>query len=353
MNLFKAKTADELEDKLMKIVNGFSNKLGLKEEVTTKVKNAEGHIKVGLVGGLGIGALGLVGGIASIAVAPAIATTAVAAGFTAAGVTILGGGALMMAGLGYAGIGKLYTKYQESRLGNLDSQIFEKHRLKMEDIHFESKFSQKFHDQTDSKLYSKGIDVYSIMQAVKHGDMDQAKNLVKSMVAQVGLPEGKNNKQLFKEPVADDLNKNLGNFFDTYTRKIYGLENQSNQMKASDKMGYGGLVAALGSFGAAAGLVAASSAIIATGGLAISVAAMGYVGIQAIKKAGFEQSGRNEVAMKIHADHYMEKVAHDLNIDVKDLKSIQTMMEKKPSNIAEMKEKFVSETSARIKNKVS
>lgn len=61
MNLFKAKTADELEDRLMKIVNGFSNKLGLKEEVTTKVKNAEGHIKVGLVGGLGIGALGMAG----------------------------------------------------------------------------------------------------------------------------------------------------------------------------------------------------------------------------------------------------------------------------------------------------
>lgn len=238
MNLFKAKTADELEENLMKVVNGFSNRLGLRDEVTTKVENAEGHIKVGLVGGLGIGALGLVGGIASIAVAPAIATTVVAAGFTAAGVSMLGGGALMMAGLGYAGIGKLYTKYQESRLGGTTSQAFESHRLKMEDIEFEQKFSQKFHNQTDSKLYSKGIDVYSIMQAVKHGDMNQANNLVKSLVAQAGMPEGKSKSALFKEPVADSLQNKLGNFFDEYKNKLLGFDNQDKIIKADNKMGF-------------------------------------------------------------------------------------------------------------------
>jgi hypothetical protein len=49
----------------------------------------------------------------------------------------------------------------------------------------------------------------------------------------------------------------------------------------------------------------------------------------------------------------MHKAAQDLNIDVKDLKSIQTMLEKKPSNIAEMKEKFINETASRIKQKIS
>ena len=351
MNLFKAKTADELEDKLMKIVNGFSNKLGLKEEVTTKVKNAEGHIKVGLVGGLGIGALGMAGGIASIAVAPAIATTAVVAGFTAAGVTILGGGALMMAGLSYAGIGKLYTKYQESRLGNLDSQIFEGHRLKMEDIDFESKFSQKFHDQTDSKLYSKGIDVYSIMQAVKHGDMDQAKNLVKSMVAQVGLPEGKPKAALFKEPVADSLQNKLGNFFDEYKNKMLGIDNQNKIMKADSKMGVGMLVAMGAAMGSAAGIVALSSPAIIGGSLAFSAAALGYSAIQKMIKTGLEQ--RNEVGFEIDANRHIHKVANDLNINADDLRSIQTIMKNKTSDNSELKEKFVNETSARIKNKVS
>lgn len=152
MNLFKAKTADQLEEKLMKIVNDFSHTVGLKDEVTTKVKNAEGHIKLGTIGGLGIGVLGVLGGIASIPLVPAIATTAAIGGFTV---------------------------------------------------------------------------------------------------------------------------------------------------------------------------------------------------------AGFAQAGRNERALELDAERHMHKVAQDLNIDVKDLKSIQTMMEKKPSNITEMKEKFINETTARIKQKIS
>jgi hypothetical protein len=353
MNLFKAKTADQLEEKLMNIVNGFSHTVGLKDEVTTKVKNAEGHIKLGTMGGLGIGLLGLVGGIASIPLIPAIATTAAIGGFTVAGVAMLGGGAGMMAGLSYAGLGKLYTKYQESKLGDLTSKIFEDHRMKIEDNKFERDFSNKFHKQTDYKTYSEHMNLHSLTNAVKKGDMTKAQEIVKSIVERAELPEGKNKKQLFKAPVADELSQNLGNFFDTYKRKLYGLENQSNQIKAENKMGYGGLVAALGSFGAAAGLVAASSAVIATGGIAISVAAMGYIGIQAIKKAGFAQTGRNERALELDAERHMNKVAQDLNIDVKDLKSIQTMMEKKPSNVAEMKEKFINETTSRIKQKVS
>lgn len=353
MNLFKSKITDDLEEKLMKIVNGFSHKVGIKDEVTTKVKNAEGHIKLGLMGGLGIGALGVVGGIASIPLMPAIATTAVIGGFTAAGIAILGGGAGMSVGLAYAGIGKLYTKYQESKLGDLTSKIFEEHRMRIEDSNFERKFSDKFHKQTDYKTYSENLSLHSLTNAVKQGDMTQAQEIVKSIVARAEMPEEKVKKQLFKEPAADELSKNLGNFFDTYKRKLYGLENQSNQIKAADKMGYGSLVAALGTFGAAAGLIAASSAVIATGGIAISVAAMGYVGIQAIKKAGIAQAGRNERALEIDADRHMQKVAKDLNIDVKDLKSIETMMARKPSNISEMKEQFVNDTAARIKNKVS
>lgn len=353
MSLFKAKTADELEDKLMKMVNGFSKKLGLREEVTTKVENAEGHIKVGLVGGLGIGALGLVGGIASIAVAPAIATTVVAAGFTAAGVTILGGGALMMAGLSYAGIGKLYTKYQESRLGNLDNQAFESHRLKMEDIEFDHKFTQKFHDQTDSKLFSKGIgsDLHSIMYAVKNGDMEQARGIVKAMVAQTDLPQNKITKKapLFKEPIADDMTQKLGKFFDTYNQKISGQESINKSWELGKKMEKGLLVSAASILVSGAGVVALSSFAVATGGLGLSVAALGYMGIKKIQKIAEENKYSSTVTLEREGDDYIKKMSKDLNIDINILKDVRYAGKNESSKDYFIQQTKMKETAAKMK----
>lgn len=350
MGLFKAKTADELEEKLMKVVNGFSQKLGLRDEVTTKMENADNHIKVGLVGGLGIGALGLVGGVASIPLIPAIATTTVVAGFTVAGAAMAAGGAATVIGLGYAGLGKLYSKYQESRLGSLTSRAFESHRKEMIEHDFTSDLSEKFHKQTDYKNYAKNIDLYSIMQAVKQGDMNQAKNLVKEMVATTDLPEN-NKKSLFKAPIADDMNQKLGKFFDEYRNKEMGIDNQNAIMKRDTKMGIGMLAAMGAAMGSAAAIVTLSSPAIIGGALALSVAAMGYSAIQKIAKTGLEQ--RNSTGFKLDASAHIHNVARDLNISYDDLKSIKSITENKNASISEMKEKFITETSNRIKNKIT
>lgn len=353
MNLFKAKTADELEEKLMNIVNGFSHKVGLKDEVTTKIKNAEGHIKLGTMGGLGIGVLGVMGGIASIPLVPAIATTAVIGSLTVAGAAILGGGAGMSVGLAYAGIGKLYAKYQESKLGDITSKIFEEHRMKMEDNRFENKFSQKFHTDTNYAHYSGNLDIHSIVQAVKKGDMEQARGIVKEMVAQTDLPESKITKKapLFKTPVADDMNQKLGKFFDEYISKLVGDEHGNQVMKRDSKMGYGMLAAAAAAMGSAAGLVTLASPAIIGGALAVSVACMAYSGIQKLMKTGLEQKGA--ISFELEANRHIHRVAHDLNIDANDLMSIQSIAKDNNASHKEMKEKFVNDASTRLKNKVS
>jgi len=339
MGLFKAKTADELEENLMKVVNGFSNQLGLREEVSNKMENANAQIKLGLVGGLGIGALGVVGGIAGITVAPAIATTAIAVG-----------GVATVVGLGYAAIGKLYSKYQEGRLGSLNSQISEEHRLKMVDNHFANDFSNKFHKQTDYKHYSKDVDLYSIMRAVKNGDMDQAKNLVKEMVATTELPVN-NKKSLFKAPIADNMNQKLGKFFDEYNNKLMGIDNQNQIMKRDSKMGFGMLAAMGAAMGSAAAIVTLSSPAVIGGAIGLSVAAMAYSGIQKIMKTGLEQ--RNSIGFGIEASSHIHNAARDLNISYDDLKSIQTITKNKNASINEMKEQFINETSNRLKNKIN
>lgn len=342
MNLFKAKTADQLEEKLMNIVNGFSHTVGLKDEVTTKVKNAEGHIKLGTMGGLGIGALGVLGGIASIPLIPAIATTALVGGFTVAGVAIMSGGAGMMAGLAYAGIGKLYAKYQESKLGDITSKIFEEHRMKIEDNKFERDFSNKFHKQTDYKTYSEHLSLYDLKEAVKQGDMTRAQELVKGIVAKAEMPEGTKTKKapLFKEPIATDLTKSLGNFFDTYKSKALGLENQNKIADIEHKMLGGVMFATGGAAIAVTGLVAVSSFALASGGLALGVAALAYTGIKAIHKMVL--SNKQEHEFKKEADAYIVKASKDLNIDVTILEDVKNHIDYKRKS--ELKDLFVEKT---------
>lgn len=351
MSLFKAKTADQLEEKLMNLVNGYAKTLGLKEEVTTKMKNAEGHVKLGLMGGLGIGALGLVGGIASIPLMPAIATTAVIGGFTAAGVAILGGGAGMSVGLAYAGIGKLYTKYQESKLGDLTSRIFEDHRMKMADNRFENKFSQKFHTDTDYAHYSGNLDIHSIVQAVKKGDMEQARGIVKEMVAQTDLPENKITKKapLFKEPIADDMSQKLGKFFDTYNQKISGQESIDKSWELGKKMEKGLLVSAGSILVAGAGVAALSSFAVATGGLGLSVAALGYMGIKKIQKMVEENKYSNKFALEREGDAYIKKMSKDLNIDIDILKDVQYAGKSEASKDYFIQQTKMKETASKMK----
>lgn len=350
MGLFKAKTADELEERLMKVVNKFSNQLGLRDEVESKMENANSQIKLGLVGGLGIGALGVVGGLTSIAVVPAIAATTVA-GLTVAGAAIAAGGVATAVGLGYAAIGKLYSKYQEGKLGSLHSQISEEHRLRMVDRHFASDFSLKFNTQTNYKHYSKEDDLYNIMQAIKNGDMDQAKKIVKEVVAQTDLPERKNKKSLFKEPVADDMNSKLGKFFDEYRNKLMGVDTQNEIMKRDTKMGVGMLAAMGAAMGSAAAIVTLSSPAVIGGAIGLSFAAMAYSGIQKIFKTGLEQ--RNAVGFQIDANSHIHNAARDLNINADDLRSIQHITNNTNASISEMKKKFINETSNRIKNKIN
>lgn len=347
MNLFKAKTADQLEEKLMNIVNGFSHTVGLKDEVTTKMKNAEGHIKLGTMGGLGLGALGLVGGIASIPLIPAIATTAAIGGLTMAGAAMATGSAALVTGLAYAGISKLYSKYQENKLGDITSKIFEEHRMKMEDIRFERKFSQKLHNQTDHKIYNQNIDLYSIKEAVKNGDMSRAKDLVRNIVDKVGLPEEKNKKTLFKKPIADDLTNNLSNFFDNYKRKVHGLENQDKMANMEHKMLGGVMFATAGAVIAGTGLIALGSVGVMGGGLALSAAALAYTGIKAIHKMVL--SNKQDHELQYEADNYIRKVSKDLNIDIKDLEKVKSYIDNKYES--PLKDMFVKDATNTIKNK--
>lgn len=349
MNLFRAKTADQLEERLMNVVNNFSKTFGLKDEVTTKIENAEGHIKLGTIGGLGIGALGVLGGIASIPLIPAIATTAVVGGFTVAGVAIMAGGAGMVAGLGYAGLGKLYSKYQESRLGGLTSKIFEDHRMGIEDAKFERDFNRKVNHETDYKLSADSNDLYKIKEAVKQGDMLTAQDLVKNIVNKADLKVSTRKEPLFKESISTGLESKLDHFFDAYTNKLNGKENQNKIRSMETKMAAGGILAALGTLGAAAGIVAASSVALATGGIVIGAAALAYSGIQAIKKSGLSQ--RNSSGFEVDAERHLQKVAKDLNIDAFELDSIKKYRDQK--NSSNFKDQFVKETTDRIKQKLN
>lgn len=350
MNLFKAKTADQLEEKLMNIVNNFSHTVGLKDEVTTKLKNADGHIKLGTMGGLGIGFLGVVGGIASIPLIPAIATTVAVGGFTMAGVAILGGGAGMMAGLSYAGLGKLYSKYQESRLGSQTSQISEQHRMTIEENKFDRVFNNKFHTQTDYKKYSDYISLYDLKEAVKQGDMTRAQELVKGIVSKAEFPEGTKAKKapLFKEPIADDLGSKLGKFFEGYTNKINGHDHSQKIAKIEKNIEKSPWIAGAAIALAGAGLVATSSALVATG-LAVGFATLGYTAIKELHRRVIEN--RSEALLNMDGNKYIDKMSKELNIDVSILNDVKNNVSIRKDNT--FKDDFVKTAENKIKSKIN
>lgn len=204
MRLFKEKNAEQLQESLMKLVDDYARKLNLREEVEQKVAKTEKHIKFGLYSGLGLGAIGVVGGIGTIAAAPAIATIAIGvAGFTAAGAAIMGGGAALAAGLGYAGIGQLIKKIKNNSLGSDYAQASEKHRLEMVDLDTKRDFNIIMHRASSYTKSAEYSDVYDIQRAVVNGDFDKVKELVKKMAESVEFKDAR--PALKIEPVQNKM----------------------------------------------------------------------------------------------------------------------------------------------------
>lgn len=183
--IFKARNADELEQRMSKIIDKLYNQVHLKSEVEEKVNIADKHQKLGLFAGAGVGAAVVLGGIATIAAAPAIATTAVVGGITVAGVAIMGGGAIAMAGTAYAGISTLYKTFQESRLGGLTARAFENHRQDILSSKINTQLSNKMGKETNytnSISYTEALDVHD---ALKKHDKGAAMEVMKKSISKV------------------------------------------------------------------------------------------------------------------------------------------------------------------------
>lgn len=183
--IFKARNAEELEERMSKLIDKIYKQVHLRSEVEEKVSIADKHTKMGLLGGAGVGAAVVLGGIATIAAAPAIAATAVVGGLTVAGVSIMGGGAVMMAGMGYAGVSALYKTFQESRLGGLTARIFEDHRQDVLSSKINTQLSNKMGKETNynnSISFSEALDVHS---ALKKHDKEAAMEVMKKSISKV------------------------------------------------------------------------------------------------------------------------------------------------------------------------
>lgn len=186
MRLFKEKNAEQLQDSLIKLVDKYSEDLNLREIVENKVKKIDKHTKFGMFTGLGVGAVGVVGGIGAIAISPAVATIAVGfAGFTIAGAAIMAGGAALVSGLSYAGISQLVKKATENCLGSSYEQASEEHRLKMVDIRMQHQFNRVMNRASDYQQSASSDDLYDIQRAIKANDFNRATGIVEKMSNEV------------------------------------------------------------------------------------------------------------------------------------------------------------------------
>lgn len=196
---FKNKSAEDLENRLNKLVDKYQEDLGLRDTLENKIENAKINAVLGKVVGFGLGTATVVGGVVAMFAMSNISTVDGVNMLTISGTavnTMVAGGAIMVAGLGYSGISNLYKMYQESKLGKgleKDFEFYRKDRLLTE---MSEKFSKVVEKSTDKEHTMDHRKVRKIEEYLIANDIDAARDVIKEVVSKVNIKENKEDSKI-------------------------------------------------------------------------------------------------------------------------------------------------------------
>lgn len=280
--LFRAKTANQLEERLYKLVDEYNDKLNKNVDSIENDTLPNKILKLGLFSGLAIGGAGLVSALSQ---------------FDSQGTAIMAGSAALAAGLGYSGISTLYTNYKTAKENK--QEMPEEERLKILSKDMNSKFFKKMAEQTDYRYGMNYNQVLEIESALKSNNMEEAKDVIKRAVSKVSFDQTKPEeeqprKRVFKNFSSDSLMNRVDDLHEKHKEKTnlkYDL-GKASQMENRIIAGVG--MASIGAMYGVAGLVTLDSLPMLGAGVAVSVASLGYTGISALLKNHIESKNNLE-----------------------------------------------------------
>jgi len=277
MSLFRKKTADEMQDKMIELIENYKDSVNLENNHKAKMQASDVKAQIGL-GVMGVSGLGALGGIIAIGTAAIAVPTAVA--LTTGAVTV------GFAAMGYMGIQRLIQKHHEKVLMKNDQDDF----VRKAGNTFEKKMNALL-NKTEGQKSLNHDDMFKLQSAVLYDNGTSLDAALKNM----SLPDTKH-KKVFKENISGQLESSIERIL---PKSFYSTR------KESLKTGLGLTVAAGGAIAAVGGLTAAS--LMATGlGTIALVGGTAWSGIRLAAEAlenrqikkHFEKQNNDEVGNK-------------------------------------------------------
>lgn len=277
MTLFRKKTAEEMQDKMISLIENYKGSLQLENHHNAKIKSSNIKAQVGL-GVMGLSGMGALGGIIAIGTAAVAAPIGVA--ITTGAVTV------GFAAMGYMGIQRLIKNHHEGIVSknNHDDFVDKAGRT------FEKKLN-KLLSNTEGLSALNSDDMFKLKTSVLN---DNGTSLDKAL-KEINLPDTKF-KKVFKENISGQLEASLERIM---PKSFYSSRKESLKTGLGLTVAMGGAVAAVGGMSAASLMVTGLGVIGGVGALAWSGIRMASEAIEnrQIKKH-FENQNKEDVATR-------------------------------------------------------
>lgn len=277
MSLFKKKTADEMQDGMINLIDKYKDSLTLQDHHHEKIKSSDLKAQVGL-GIMGLSGLGALGGIIAIGTAAVAAPVGVA--LTTGAVTV------GFAAMGYMGIQRLIQRHHEGIVSKNNHNDF----VYKAGNTFERKMNALL-SKTEGHSALNNDDMFKLKNAVLN---DNGTSLDKAL-REINLPDTKY-KKVFKENISGQLEASLERIM---PESFYSSRKESLKTGLGLTLAMGGAVAAVGGMSAASLMVTGLGVIGGVGALAWSGIRMAAEAIEnrQIKKH-FENQNKEDIGTR-------------------------------------------------------
>lgn len=245
MSLFRKKTADEMQEKMIELIQDYKESVNIRNNHQQKAKSSNTKLQVGMavMAGSGIGIMGTL--------------VAVSAGVMAAPLTVpvlTGTVVLGYAALGYTALHKLIKNHHEGILRKNDA----------DDVAYKAgnTFERKINaliSKTEGLTALNSNDMYKLKSAVLNDNGTSMDNALR----EINLPDTKH-KKVFKENISGQMEESLERIM---PKSFYSTKKESLKTGLGLTVAMGGAIAAVGGISAASLMVTGLGVIASAGAL--------------------------------------------------------------------------------------
>lgn len=246
MGLFRKKTADDMQEQIIKTISDYKEALGEKERIENNMKLNDKK-SLGSMIVVGLSSLGGCG-----------ALVAVSAGMIAGpvgGALFIGGVTIGSVAFGYSALKEIANVFNEKKLESFNSSTLENKN----DLSFEKKMNAILFKTSDHASLT-----FKEMADLKHAVKNDDGMSLDKALREMNLPDTKH-KKVFKENISGQMEASLERIM---PKSFYSTRKEVLKTGLGLSVAMGGAIAAVGGITAASAMVTGLGIIAGTGALA-------------------------------------------------------------------------------------